>query len=86
METVQDMFRKTREEWLEDARATARKLLKFRNSITIEDVLVACPRPTFIHPNTTGKVFNKEFKSVGITYSKRRSSHGRLIRRWQLNA
>lgn len=37
--TVNDMFKAEKIKWLEDARATARRLLKTQQYVTIEDVL-----------------------------------------------
>ncbi len=82
--TIQDLFGMTRETWLEEARRTARELLATRPTITIEDVLERLPRPSFIHRNTTGKVFDEDFKPVGFVKSRRTISKGRWIRQWVL--
>jgi len=83
--TVPDLFRKEREEWLIDCRREAKKLLKHRSYITIEDVLRACPRPQYIKPNTVGQVFkDPAFKSVGFSRSVRPVSNGRYVQRWAL--
>lgn len=66
MVTVKDLFKKEREAWLEEARVTAKKLLEDKSLITIEDVLKECPRPEYIHRNTTGNIFRcDDFKPVG---------------------
>lgn len=84
--TVQDLFRTNREEWLMEARATARKLLTAHPTCTIEDVLKECPRPKYLHRNVTGSVFHdKGFKLCGYTKSKRLISNGRVISVWTLN-
>lgn len=84
--TVQDLFRTNREEWLMEARATARKLLTTRHTITIEEVLKECPRPKYLHRNITGAVFmDKDFKAMGYTKSKRPVSNARVITVWALN-
>lgn len=84
--TVHDMFAKSKQQWLTDARNTAEMLLKDRHSITIEDVLKECPFPSYLHHNTIGRVFiDKRFCSVGITPSRRSSMNGRFIRRWALS-
>lgn len=86
MSSMQDLFRKEREAWLDQARATARKLLVYRYDITIEDVLAECPRPDHVHRNTTGKVFSHpDFMPCGFDVSRRTVSRGRWIRRWTLN-
>lgn len=84
MVTVKDLFKKEREAWLEEARTTAKKLLEDKSLITIEDVLKECPRPEYIHRNTTGKVFNSDFKPVGWRKSKRPVMNGRFVRVWRL--
>lgn len=83
--TMQDLFQKSREQWLEEARHTARKILMGKQTITIEDVLDQCPRPKYLHQNTTGSVFKSpEFKPVGFATSRRTISHGRTVRVWSL--
>jgi len=84
MVTVKDLFKKEREAWLEEARVTAKKLLEDKSLITIEDVLKECPRPEYIHRNTTGKVFNSDFKSVVWRKSERPIMNGRFVRVWRL--
>lgn len=81
--SMQDLFRKSKQEWLDEARAAARRLLMSRYSITIEDVLEVCPRPTYLHRNTTGSVFNdNDFTPVSYAPSRRTVSHGRTVRTW----
>jgi len=85
-QTVQDLFSVTREQWLEGARTTAKKLLCSRSNITIEDVLDIYPRPKYLHRNTTGSVFQDErFQPVGYTTAKKPSSHHRVIRIWTIS-
>lgn len=83
---IQDLFRVTREEWIESARVAARNLLELRATITIEDVLEIVPRPNYLHPNTTGQVFRGDmFRSVGFAPSRRAISNGRYVRIWKLS-
>lgn len=82
--TVNDMFAKTRQQWLEEGRRVAKRLLRYQETITIEDILQIVPRPTYIHRNCTGAVFNKQFKPVGFVQSKRPISKGRWIMQWKL--
>lgn len=82
--SMTDLFGKGREDWLEAARHEARKLLKTRYNITIEDVLEVCPKPTYLHRNTIGSVFNNDFVPVGFAKSRRAVSKGRWIRQWKL--
>lgn len=84
MVTVKDLFKKEREVWLESARLAAKELLEDKPLITIEDVLKVCPRPEYIHRNTTGKVFNNDFQPVGWRKSKRPIMNGRFVRIWRL--
>lgn len=63
---MKDLFKKEREAWIENARVTARKLLDNKSLITIEDVLKECPRPPYLHRNTTGSIFRcDDFVAVG---------------------
>ena len=82
--SMDDLFHKGREDWLGEARHTAKKLLARRLEITIEDVLDVCPKPTYLHRNTIGAVFNSDFVPVGFAKSRRLVSKGRWIRKWRL--
>lgn len=84
--TIQDLFTSSKQQWLEDARLAAQRLLKVQECITIEDVLSICPRPKFLHQNITGNVFkSREFKPTGrYRKSKRSISHGRDVKEWTL--
>lgn len=84
--TAQDLFKGERQAWLDSARATARKLLIMRPYITINDVLAECPRPTYVHRNTTGHVFrHSDFRVFGVTRSRAKLANRRLICQWKLN-
>lgn len=86
VKTAQDLFKSERETWLQDCRATARKLLQRKSEITINDVLAECPRPSYLNPNTTGAVFmDNDFRLVRYTRSTKRSAHARVIGVWGLN-
>lgn len=81
-----DIFALEKKRWLEDARATARKLLQLQYTITIEDVLEACPLPKFLHRNTIGGVFrDDDFTPVTWRPSRRPASHSRYVRAWTLS-
>lgn len=85
MRNMQDVFKSEREMWLDEARATARKLLMTRERITINDVLAEVGRPDHIHRNTTGSVFNhKDFKKCGYTRSTGKLANGRYVFQWKL--
>lgn len=86
VKTAQDLFKREREAWLQDCRATARKLLQRKSEITINDVLAECPRPTYIHENATGSVFkDNDFRLVRYTKSHSRTAHRRVIGVWGLS-
>lgn len=81
----QTLFRQSAHEWIDEAQHAAEKLLMKMEVITIEDVLSVCPRPSYLHPNVTGGVFqNSIFKHQGFAVSKRSISNGRIIRVWTL--
>lgn len=81
--TVNDLFQQSKTDWLKEARDTARKLLRTRHHITIEDVLEITPLPKYLHRNTIGAVFNNEdFRAVGYTKSRRTAMHSRTIKMW----
>lgn len=83
---MNDLFARERQDWVEDCQAAARKLLVTKEEITIEDVLRICPRPRYIHRNTTGSVFkHSDFRMCGFTKSQRAVSKGRWIMKWKLN-
>lgn len=85
MVTFKDLFKKEREAWLEEARVTAKKLLEDKSLITIEDVLKECPRPEYIHRNTTGNIFRcDDFVPVGWRKSERPLMNGRFVRVWRM--
>lgn len=85
-QTVQSLFNQTAQQWVEGARLVGRKLLRTRHKITIEDVLEVWPRPSYLHRNTTGKVFQSHmFHAIGYTRARKPSSNGRVIRWWTLS-
>lgn len=80
-----DLFKDAKVEWLDKARAAARKLLERREYITAEDVTAMCPLPRYLHRNTIGKILQHgDFVAVGFTIARRPSSNGRTIRKWAL--
>lgn len=81
---IQDMFQDSREQWLLECRKTARELLKTNDSITIEDVTKIMPRPTFLHRNLAGRVFNDEFEAIGFSKALHKEAKGRWIRTWRM--
>lgn len=84
-QTIPGLFQQQKTEWLDEARATARKLLITRPYITIMDVLAESPRPSYLHKNVTGSVFKHEdFKTCGYQKSTNPSANGRMIFQWTL--
>lgn len=85
--TMQDLFNMSREEWLDGARVKARGLLRFRRTITSEDVTSLWPLPKYLHRNTIGSIFKDSsmFHPVGYTKALRPTSHGRVICLWAIN-
>lgn len=84
-QTVPSLFQKTKEDWIDGARAVAKRLLRTRLRITIEDVTKEYPLPSYLHRNTIGAVFNsREFEPVGFTTAKNTAARGHVIRYWTL--
>lgn len=81
---VPSLFKRFTIDWLEEAGDTAEILCRKRGVVTIEDVLKVCPRPTYVHRNTTGKVFDKRFVAIGWRRSDRPAMNGRQVRIWKL--
>lgn len=72
--------KKNNEAWVEKARSTAKALAAWKGSVSIDDVLEACPRPESVHPNATGAIFRERcWKRIGYTQSKNPSAHARVI-------
>ncbi len=85
MGVLDPLFKKARQEWMEQCRVTARHLLRRRRYITIEDVLKECPRPKWVHRNTTGFVFRtSDFRPAGSLPSVRPEMNGRYVKVWAL--
>lgn len=83
--TVQDMFRYSKAEWLDEARYKARKLLERQLYITASDVLLVCPLPAHLHRNTIGMLFrHPDFTLISYTKSRTRSRHGGVVGMWRL--
>ena len=72
-------FEAMRSEWLEGARAVARRL-GADGAVTVNDVRRLCPLPPGIDPRVMGAVFNKsEWVCVGYKRSSRSTCHNRPI-------
>lgn len=87
MNIVQDLFRTTREEYLMQARQAARRHLDIYDTVTILDVLSACPYPAYLGKSKSilGKVFQTgTFAPVGYTRSTDPKAKRHIIRVWAL--
>jgi hypothetical protein len=78
------IFEQAKRDWIDNARSLAKKLLKRRSTITIEDVLERLPRPRELHPNITGAVFREgqDFHLVGYKKARHASANHRAIGVW----
>ena len=77
--------KKNNEAWVAKARSTAKALAAWRGSVSIDDVLEACPRPESVNPNATGAVFREKcWKRIGYTPSKAPAAHARVIGVYEL--
>lgn len=84
-ETHFELLERTRGDYLQKARESARELLKHRNYVTIDDVREVCPPPQDVDPRVMGAVFKQvDFESVGWVHSTRRECHKRPIQRFRL--
>jgi hypothetical protein len=85
MNQALDLFEATRGDYLESARAAARKLLVSKYWITIDDVRKVCPPPEGVDPRVMGAVFNKaDYESLGWINSTRPECHRRPVQRFRL--
>jgi hypothetical protein len=76
-------FEERRAEYLEAARHAAWMLFwRFQAPVTVDDVRHVCPPPEDIDPRVMGAVF-VNWIPVGWTNSRRRTCHGRPIRRFR---
>ena len=76
-------FELTEQDWLFEARETARAICQKQGHVTSDDVIAAIGQPQ--HLNATGAIFtNGEFYRVGDTRSTRPSSHARRISVWKI--
>jgi hypothetical protein len=78
---VLPLFEEHRSDWLENARAAARRLARTRREITINDVRAECPPPDHIDPRVMGAVFRpaKDWQLVRYERSNRTTCHNRPV-------
>lgn len=66
--------------WLEMARAHARRIAHDKGEVTIDDVRAHCPPPEDCDPRIMGSVFlARDFERVDFRASARAACHGRPI-------
>ena len=67
-------------DWVDEARKIAKELAAKNGSVSIDEVLSACPRPAQVHPNATGSVFKEKiWAKVGYKPSEKPSAHARVV-------
>lgn len=74
--------------YLEDARAVAKRLLRDRTSITTDDIWQHCPPPKFLNTKIMGQIFRGgQFEQTGQWEKSRRpTSHGRAVFHYRLKS
>ena len=66
--------------WLEQARAHARRIAREQGEVTIDDVRDLCPPPEDCDPRIMGSVFlARDFERFDFRASARKACHGRPI-------
>ena len=82
--TTKDLFGGNRTAFVNECRTVARKLLKQRPCITIDDVREYVQLPEYMNPLVFSQVFrDDEFETCGYTVSERRASKARLLCKWR---
>ena len=71
--------------WVLQARTIGEIIAAKQGSVTIDQILMVCPRPKDVSPNATGSIFRgKRWKCIGFAQSSQVQRHAGLIRRWAL--
>lgn len=82
---VLPLFERKSPNWIDDARAAARKLGANGKVVTIDDVRGVLPPPEGTDPRVMGAVFSKrEWECLGYRQSTRKECHGRPVAIWRL--
>lgn len=77
---VLPLFEQSQPDWLQSARAAARRLGASGKAITIDDVREVCPPPSDVDPRVMGAVFkHSEWTCTGHRRSRRRECHNRPV-------
>jgi hypothetical protein len=73
-------------DYVEQARATARKLIRKHGYCTSDMVKRALPVPNYLHPAIIGHVFlGNHFKRIGLVRGHENKGGGRIIWKWVEN-
>lgn len=75
-------------DWIESARAAARKLASERGEISSDDIWDIAPPPAGVDPRVLGAIFSDKtlWERTRYTKSSRKVNHGRVIACWKLRA
>lgn len=84
---VLPLFEEHRAPWIERARASAERLGKHGQVVTIDMVRAECPPPPEVDPRVMGAVFRPlgKWLKVGYVQGFRSASHGRPVAQFKLN-
>ena len=82
-----DRLERTRAEWIARALTEARALIARDGYVTTDSLRDVCQVPEGVDARVVGAVLNRRnFLDAGPTKTSRRTSHGRPISKWILNA
>jgi len=86
VQTQLGFMEETKTNYLDEARATAKRLLRSRMSVTTDDIWEHFPPPKIVNAKIMGQVFrHPDFKATGqFVATRRASSHGRYIQKFEL--
>jgi hypothetical protein len=79
------LFEDTRSDWLQIARAEAKRLGKLQPMVSADDVRRNCPPPLGKDPRVMGSIFypRSDWIRLKVSRSDRRTCHNRPITFWQ---
>ena len=82
-----DLLERTRADWIARALIEARVLIARDGYVTTDSLRDVCQVPEGVDARVVGAVLNRRnFLDAGPTKTSRRTSHGRPISKWILNA
>lgn len=83
--TQLNIFHRATQEWLVEARRTAKEKALRDGRVTIIDVLSVCPRPQGVSKKAHSEVFKDgTFRPIGYTRATHPEANGHVIRIWDL--